>query len=108
MDFILTCIEHPAAANETFLLSDGEGLPNADLFRRAAAAVGVPARLVPVPTVVLEACAAVLGTRALVQRLCGSLQVDIGKARRTLGWRPPVSVDDGLRRAVQSLGARAT
>lgn len=31
---------------------------------------------------------------------CGNLQVDISKARKLLGWVPPVSVDEGLRRAL--------
>jgi nucleoside-diphosphate-sugar epimerase len=31
------------------------------------------------------------------------LQVDISKARTLLGWVPPVSVDEGLRRTVAGL-----
>jgi nucleoside-diphosphate-sugar epimerase len=47
----------------------------------------------------LEAAAATLGKRELAQRLCGNLQIDISKAQHLLGWRPVVSVDEGLRRA---------
>ncbi|MCM2338142.1 MAG: SDR family oxidoreductase [Lysobacter sp.] len=98
VDLIVTCIDHPAAANETFLVSDGEDLSTADLLCRLARAMGVPARLLPVPVWLLEAGAAALGRRAMMQRLCGSLQVDITKTRDLLGWRPPVGVDEGLRR----------
>jgi nucleoside-diphosphate-sugar epimerase len=108
VDLIFVCLHHPSAANEVFLAADGEDLSTTDLLRRTAAAIGVPARLVPVPPALLEAGAAMLGKRAVVQRLCGSLQVDIGKARSVLGWRPPVGVDEGLSRAVQGLGAGTT
>ena len=100
-DFIVTCLEHPAAANETFLVSDGEDLSTPDLIRRMARAMNRPARLLHVPKPVLIAAAAILGKRAMAQRLCGSLQVDISKSRALLGWNPPMSVDEGLRRAVK-------
>lgn len=99
VDLIVTCVDHPAAANQVFLAGDGEDLSTTDLLRRLAAAMEVPARLVPVPAWALEAGAAAVGRRALAQRLCGSLQVDISKTRELLGWTPPVSVDEGLRKA---------
>lgn len=106
-DLLVTCVEHPAAAGEIFLAGDGEDLSTTDLIRRLAAALGVRARLLPVPVALLEAAAALLGKRAVAQRLCGNLQVDIGKARRLLGWAPPVPVDEGLRRtAAHFLGQR--
>ncbi len=97
VDFIRICIEHPAAVNETFLVSDGEDLSTTELIRRLARAMGRPARLIPVPTTVLIAGATLLGKRKMVARLCGSLQVDISKARARLNWSPPVTVDDALR-----------
>jgi nucleoside-diphosphate-sugar epimerase len=103
VDFIITCIEHPAAANETFLVSDGEDLSTADLIRRLAGSLNRPARLFWVPRCVLMAGASLLGRREMALRLLGSLQVDISKARARLGWTPPLTVDEGLRRAVASL-----
>jgi UDP-glucose 4-epimerase len=96
VDLIVTCTRHPAAANQTFLVSDGEDLSTTQLLRRMAKALGKPARLLPVPSVLLEKSALVLGKRALSQRLCGSLQVDISKTRELLGWTPPVDVDKAL------------
>ena len=101
VDFIITCLEHPAAANETFLVSDGEDLSTPDLIRRMAHSMNRPARLLPIPKSVLMAAATILGKRDMAQRLCGSLQVDISKSRTLLGWNPLVSVDEGLRRAVK-------
>ena len=101
VDLIVTCLPHPAAAHQTFLVSDGEDLSTTELLRRMGAALGKPARLIPVPASVLKLGAALVGKSELAQRLCGSLQVDISKTRELLGWGPPVSVDEGLRRAAE-------
>lgn len=100
VDFIATCLTHPAAANETFLVSDGEDLSTSELIRRLAAAMGRKPRLVPIPGALLYLAARLIGRQGEARRLLSSLQVDIGKARRLLGWAPPLSVDEALRRAV--------
>jgi nucleoside-diphosphate-sugar epimerase len=102
VDLIVTCIDHPAAANQIFLVSDGEDLSTTELLRRMGAAQGKPARLLPVPSRLLEVGAAMLGKQALAQRLCGSLQVDISKTRELLNWTPPVSVDEALAKTAES------
>lgn len=104
VDLTLTCIEHPKAANQTFLVSDGEDVSTTELLRRAAFAMGKRAILVPVPQFVLEAGAKLLGKPALAQRLCGSLQIDMTKTRKLLAWSPPISLDEGLRKVVLSIG----
>jgi nucleoside-diphosphate-sugar epimerase len=101
VDLILTCLNHPAASNQTFLVSDGEDLSTSELLQRMGAALGKPARLLPVPPSLLETGATLLGKRAVAQRLCGSLQVDISKTRELLGWEPPVSVDEAMRRTAK-------
>jgi len=101
VDLIVTCITHHQAANQTFLVSDGQDLSTTDLVRGMARAADVPARLLPVPVWALQAAGSLLGKGDAVQRLCGNLQVDISKARSLLGWVPPVSVDEGLRRALK-------
>ncbi len=100
VDFIATCMTHPQAVNQTFLVSDGHDVSTVELVRGLAHAGGVPVRLVPVPLWALWAGAALLGRANDLQRLCGNLQVDISKARSLLGWVPPISLDEGLRRAV--------
>lgn len=97
IDLILTSIEHPAAANQTFLVSDGEDLSTTELIRRMAVALDVPVRLLPVPHKLLEAGFKMAGKSDLAQRLCGSLQADIAKTCTTLNWKPLISVDEGLR-----------
>ena len=100
VDFIVTCITHPQAANQTFLVSDGQDLSTTELVRGMAHAVGMSARLLPVPVWALQAGASLLGKGDAVQRLCGNLQVDISKAHSLLDWVPPVSVEEGLKRAM--------
>lgn len=99
VDFIITCARHPAAANQTFMVSDGVDISTPDLIRALARAAGCSERLFSVPVGVLRSIALILGKRAAVDRLCSSLQLDISKARELLQWAPPVSMDDGLRRA---------
>jgi len=98
VDLIITCIEHPAAANQVFLVSDGEDLSTTDLLNRVSRSLGKEPRLLPVNQKFLEFGLMLIGKKDLAQRLCGSLQVDISKAERLLNWTPPISVDEGLRK----------
>lgn len=101
-DLIATCTRHSAAAGQTFLAADGEDVSTTELLRRLGAALGHPARLLPVPTGLLRCALAVFGKRDISQRLFGSFQVDIDATRAHLGWSPPVSLDEGLRRVAQA------
>lgn len=102
VDLIVTCIDRPAAANQVFLAGDGQDLSTTELLQGVAKAIGKPSRLIPVPASSLMLAATLLGKKAMAQRLLGSLQVDISKARHLLGWKPPISVEEGLRRCIQS------
>ncbi|MFZ2169312.1 MAG: SDR family oxidoreductase [Methylococcaceae bacterium] len=101
IDLITTCIHHPAAANQIFIAGDGEDLSTTELLQRLASALGKTAWLVPMPVRVLICVASLLGKQTVAQRLCGSLQVDISKARYLLGWTPPISVDEALHKTAQ-------
>lgn len=101
VDLILVCIEHPEAGNQIFLVSDGEDLSTAELLRKLGEALNRPAQLLQVPVRVLAFLASVLGKGAVAQRLLGSLRVDISKTCLLLNWKPSVSIDEGLRKAVR-------
>ncbi|NOY71744.1 MAG: SDR family oxidoreductase [Gammaproteobacteria bacterium] len=101
VDLIVICIEHPAAANQVFLVSDGEDLSTTELLQRVGNALGVRARLLPVPAILIKFAAGLLGKHAMSQRLLGSLQVDISKTRELLDWAPPVSVDSALEKTAR-------
>lgn len=101
VDFIALCARperSPQAANQTFLVSDGDDVSTTELLRRVAQAYGVPPRLLPVPVGLMRGAARLLGKAALADRLLGSLQVDASKARDLLGWTPPVTMQAQLRK----------
>lgn len=95
-DFIATCIDHPLAANEIFLVSDGEDVSTTDLIMRLGICLGARPRLFTVPRAFTSRLAERLGRGDEFQRLFGSLQVDITKSKEVLSWKPPYSVDAGL------------
>lgn len=101
VDFITLCADTPAAANQLFLVADGEDVSTPSLIRSLAAGMGVPARLFCVPLWVLDAGARATGKRGMFQQLCGSLQLDTRKATNLLEWKPPATTDEALRRAAQ-------
>lgn len=105
VDLMVTCLTHPAAAGQVFLVSDGEDVSTTELLRRMGRTLGCTARLIPLPTGLLKLAAAMVGKRNIAQRLCGSLQVDIEKTRQLLGWRPPLTLDQGLKKVAEGLGA---
>ena len=108
VDLFVTCLTHPAAANQTFLVSDGEDVSTTELLHRMGHAMGKPARLLPVPASWLKLAATLVGKKDMAQRLCGSLQVDIEKTRRLLGWTPPLTLDQGLKKAAEGLVRETT
>lgn len=95
-DLVCTCLEHPAAANQTFLVSDGEAVSTAGLVRAMATALGKKPRLLDVPLPWMSRVAQALGQGAVTQRLFDSLEVDIDKNRQLLGWQPTTRMADAL------------
>ena len=101
VDLIVTCLDHPAAANRTFMVSDDEDISTTELLRRTSKALGKPAYLVPVPESLLQIGAKLLGKQGIIPRLFGNLQVDISHTKQILDWTPPINVDDGLRKTAE-------
>lgn len=96
VDLIVTCIDHPAAANQTFLVSDGEDISTTELLQCMGEALGRSVRLVSVPFTLLELGARLVGKKDVTQRLLGDLQVDISKTKTLLGWAPTMTLNQGL------------
>ncbi|VVO02142.1 N-acetyl-alpha-D-glucosaminyl-diphospho-ditrans, octacis-undecaprenol 4-epimerase [Pseudomonas fluorescens] len=101
IDLLVTCIEHPAAANQTFLVSDDEDVSTTQLLKGLGGALGKKTHLLPLPEWLLMLAASVAGKQSVAQRIFGTLQVDISKTRDLLGWVPPVSLDKALRKTAQ-------
>ena len=96
VSFIIHCIDHPKAANEVFLISDGKDVSTTELLQKIAHAFGKRSFLLPVPVSWMIFVANMLGKRDVADRLFGSLQVDSSKARDLLRWKPVVSMDEAL------------
>jgi len=96
VDAIRLCLTHPKAAGKTFLVSDGDDVSTPELVCRIAAALGRRPFLLPVPASWLRWAGRVLGKQAAVDRLLGSLCVDISPLRQELGWKPPYTMQEGL------------
>ena len=99
VSLVLLCADRalsPQAANQVFVVADGEDVSTTTLLRKVARAAGRPSRLLPVPPELLRAVSSLLGKRAVADRLLGNLQVDTTKARTLLGWRPVVTMDEQL------------
>lgn len=101
VDFILTCVEHPAAANQIFFVSDDDDLSTSELLQQVAVVLGKKSRLFAINEKVIELSLSLIGKKDLAQRLCGSLQVDISKAKKLLNWTPIISVEEGLQKTAQ-------
>jgi UDP-glucose 4-epimerase len=95
-DCLVRCVSHPGAANQTFMVSDGQDVSTRELVARLAPPLGRSARFLPVPGPVLRLAARLVRKEPALNRLLGSLEVDSSKVRRTLEWSPPVTLDRGL------------
>jgi nucleoside-diphosphate-sugar epimerase len=103
VDLLVTCLTHPAASGQTLLVSDGEDVSTSELLRLTGQAMGKTVLLIPIPTSLLKLGATFLGKEAIVKRLCDSLQVDIEKTRRLIGWNPPLTLKQGLVKVIEGL-----
>ncbi len=100
VSFIIRCIQHPAAANQIFLVSDGEDVSLRNLVTYIRLCFGRSPRLLPVPVGLFKLAGALTGKRGVVDRLVGDLQVDSSKARTLLEWVPPFTVSQGIEATV--------
>ncbi|WP_415906462.1 NAD-dependent epimerase/dehydratase family protein [Neptuniibacter sp. QD72_48] len=98
VDLIATCVEHPDASNQLFVAGDGCDVSTTDLLLGLSRAMGKSLYLIPLPANLLMFFMSAVGKEKMARQLLGSLRVDISKARSLLGWEPPVSFEEGLKR----------
>jgi len=97
---IMSSLEHPKAAGEIFLVSDGEDVSTAELVRKLASAMGRKAILLPIPLTMLKFVFSRMGKRAEIDRLTGSLCLDSSKIQQVLNWQPPYTLEQGIQETV--------
>lgn len=105
VDLLSLCLHHPQAPRQVLLVSDGQDMSVSEMLRRLSGALGQPARLLPVPPVLLKSAAWALGRQDIALRLCSSLEVDSEPTCRQLGWKPPVRVDEAFQRTADHFRA---
>ncbi len=98
VNFIIHCLENPKAANEVFLISDGEDVSTTELLQKVAKVFGIRSLLIPVPVWLMLLAAKLIGKEDMANRLFGSLQVDNSKACDLLGWKPVITMDEQLKK----------
>lgn len=101
VDFIITCIEHKDAKNEVFLVSDDDDISTAGLLEEISQGLGVKNKAVNIPAKFINTAASAIGKSGVAQRLSGSLQVDISKAKTLLGWKPKYSTSESIQKTAR-------
>ena len=102
VSFIIHCLDHPKAANEVFLISDGEDVSTTELLQKVAIAFGKKPFLIPVPVSLMKVAASLLSKADVADRLFGSLKVDSSKAQDLLDWKPVISMDEELKKTAKA------
>lgn len=101
VDLIKVCIEHPKAANQVFLASDDNDLSTAEMVALMARVQGRRNVALPVPVWCFKLAGKLLNKNDVIDRLTGSLQLDITHTKNTLNWTPPYSVEHGFKLAAK-------
>jgi nucleoside-diphosphate-sugar epimerase len=96
VDALIACATHPAAAGQTYLVSDGEAVSTPQLVKEIATAMQRPKRIFPFPLSAMRFCARMVGKSSAVDRLTQSLEIDSSKIRNELDWHPPYTRQQGL------------
>ena len=104
---VVRCVEHPRAVNQTFLVADAETTSTLRLVQQIAAALGRRAWTPYVPPLLVRAALAGLGRLRDANRLFDPLELDTSRIRTLLDWTPPVSLAEGVRRAVERSAAHS-
>ena len=101
INLIVDACVNPKAANQTFLASDGIDMSTPELVRLIAKSLNRRTRIFPFPISILRSLAAVFGKSSVIDKLTGSLAVDISHTTNTLNWHPPFSIESEIVKAVK-------
>ena len=101
MDAIITCVTHPLAAGQTFMVSDEQDISTPDLIKMIACAMKKKTLLFSLPSGILKALCKIIGRSEELEKLTGTLIVDSSKIRNLLDWKPPFSLEEGIRETVK-------
>ena len=98
VDFIKICVTHPKAKNEIFCISDGNDISIKEFTNAISEGLNKNIIQTPVPTFLLRFMAKLIKQDSKIEQLIGDLQVDITKAQRLLGWSPPETMRETMKK----------
>jgi nucleoside-diphosphate-sugar epimerase len=101
INLLIRCIDHPKANGKTFLASDGEDLSTPRLIKLIGSSMGRKAYLFPVPLFLLKILGSIFGKQKEIIRLTESLRIDNNYVKEILDWRPPLSIEESIRKMIQ-------
>lgn len=100
IDLLIRCIDHVDAPGKTFLVSDDNDLSTPQLIKHISLSMKKKVYFFPLPIFLLKIIFSIIGKKKEINRLTGSLSIDINYVKETLNWTPPISVEEGIRRMV--------
>ncbi|MFH1309176.1 MAG: SDR family oxidoreductase [Candidatus Omnitrophota bacterium] len=101
IDAIATCIKHPKAAGETFMISDGQDVSTPELIKMISLGLGRKPVLFSLHPSVLRVLSGIAGKEKEMEKLTGTLLVDSSKIRNILGWVPLFTLEEGIKKTVR-------
>ncbi|MFH2047073.1 MAG: SDR family oxidoreductase [Pseudomonadota bacterium] len=101
IDIMIKCMTDNEAGQKTYLVSDGEDISTPELIRQIAKSLDKPARLFWMPLLMLRIGGLLTGKASAIERLVGSLYVDSSKIRKELNWKPPFTLEQGLKETAE-------
>jgi nucleoside-diphosphate-sugar epimerase len=103
-DFLIACITSAGALGPPLLVADDEAISTSELLRACNEILGRHTPIVAVPVPIVRLAGTLLGRRGDIERLCQSLRVDTHTSKARLGWKPPLSLRQGLTRTLRPGG----
>lgn len=97
-DFICTCVSHPKASGEIFIVSDGPAISTKALTNAIAQAVGTSLKQLAVPIWLIRCVGNIFNKKNKVDQLLGDLEIDSSKARKLLNWFPPETMMQAIKK----------
>lgn len=100
-DLVRVCIEHPKAASQVFLVSDGQDISTSEMVSLMAKVQGIPNIALPIPVSCFKLIGKFFGKQMVIDKIIGSLQIDITYTKETLNWQPPYTIEEGFAKCIE-------
>ncbi len=93
---LVCCATHPQAVGELFLVGDDQAVSTKELVKLLGQRLGKKVFLLPVPPILAQFGAQLIGKQDLYNQLFCSLVINTSKAKKILNWQPPFNLIESL------------